>query len=388
MKGIKNRIKSAVILCAGAGTKIWPYAQIRSKAMIPVSNKPIVSYSVDILTEKGFDNIIIVAGKFSEEITAYFRDYSNVKVIVDNAPRGAAFSLLKAKDEIGNEDFLALYGDTIISEQDLTSLIESFENDGKNSVLAAPIVNRRNDHIGLEFNSKGIKQILGHPRDDTTHFFGGFAFKNNFFEALAHNSGRFPYAEVGMMVPVEGYIEATVGDELNRGVEFNVVEAKDRVYDIDKPWQIMEACREINERRCSALTQNELGEGTVIDPSASISGCIKTCKNCVIGKNVIIMGNIILGDDTKILNGALVSGNVVVGNNCSIRNCCFISGESTIGNDCIISHAAELDGVIFNRVYLYHYMEFFGIIGENFRFTYLLCFFIMTVGKYPRIRSL
>lgn len=103
------------------GTKIWPYAQIRNKVMFPVSNKPIVAYSVDALTSMGFDNIILVAGPFADEIRAYFRDYSNVTVIVENAPKGTAFSLLAA-DYVKGESFLALYGDTIVSVDDLKSL--------------------------------------------------------------------------------------------------------------------------------------------------------------------------------------------------------------------------------------------------------------------------
>ena len=77
-------MKNAVILCAGAGTKFWPYAEIRCKVMMPISNKPIVAYSVDALTALGFDNIVIVGNKFIEEIRSYFRDYKNVKIISDD----------------------------------------------------------------------------------------------------------------------------------------------------------------------------------------------------------------------------------------------------------------------------------------------------------------
>ena len=53
-------MKTAVILCSGEGKKIWPYSVIRNKCMIPVSNKPILEYNVELLEELGFEKILIV----------------------------------------------------------------------------------------------------------------------------------------------------------------------------------------------------------------------------------------------------------------------------------------------------------------------------------------
>ncbi|NLO44907.1 MAG: NTP transferase domain-containing protein [Clostridiales bacterium] len=357
-------MKNAVILCAGEGTKLWPYAQIRCKAMMPVSNKPIVAYSVDALTSMGFDNIVIVGSRFIEEIYSYFRDSKNVMVISDDKPKGTAFSLLRASAFIDG-DFLALYGDTIISESDIKALVEAFTESGENTALVGKIPDRSGDRIGCEIDDGYIGSVWGHSRGESTHFFGGFAFKKSFFDVLQFNSRRFAYVEVGMMPPVEGFLEISVGDEMKRGTKIRALESSQRIFDIDKPWHILEANAEINSLRCSALKKNELAEGASIDETAAVSGFVKLGKNSVIGKNVIITGNIIVGDNSEIQNGAIVSGNVVIGDDSKVRNACFIEERSTVGNECIISHAAELDGMILDRVYLYHYMEWNGIIGEN-----------------------
>ncbi|MEI6578821.1 MAG: NDP-sugar synthase [Eubacteriales bacterium] len=358
-------MKNAVILCAGAGTKLWPYAQIRCKAMLPVSNKPIVAYAVDTLTELGFDNIIIIGNRFVEEIRAYFRDSKNVKVIIDNAPKGTAFSLLCAKDYINGENFLALYGDTIINSGDLARLVETFEKTNLSQAIVSPLVERSSDYIGCNLDGDEVKEIWGHSRGESTHFFGGFAFNANFFESLQFNPARFIYTEVGMMPPVEGYLEISIADEMKRGLKLGAVIAENPVYDIDKPWHILEANTGINIERCQALTQNELGEGATIDDSVCISGFVKLGKNSHISRNVIIEGNIIVGDNTVVKNGAIIQDNVVIGNNTQVRNACFVECESTIGNECVVSHEAELSGMILDRVFLYHYMEMNGIIGEN-----------------------
>lgn len=358
-------MKKAVILCAGKGEKMWPYNKIRCKAMLPVSNKPAAAHSVDILTEAGFDKIVLVCGPFSDEVKAYFREYKNVSVIIDTAPHGTASSLLAARDEIGNDDFLALYGDVIIDKKDIYALISDFEARRRPTALVDEIsFDRKNDHIGCTVDGDVIDLILGHS-DDIDRFFGGFAFDSSIFEELEYNPGRFTAVDVGMMPHLENYLEMTLADMLAKGVEIGAVCASEKIFDLDKPWHILDACFSINARRCSALTENELDEGASIDPTACINGFVKLGKNSFIGRNVIIEGNIIVGDNTKIYNGAIIQGDCVIGSRCSIRNACFISEGSTVGDDCIISHAAELDGVLFRRVFLYHYMELYGIIGEN-----------------------
>jgi len=358
-------MKDAVILCAGAGTKLWPYAQIRCKAMLPVSNKPVVSFAVDALTGQGFDNIILVGGRFTEEIRAFFRDCNNVKVITDTAPKGSAFSLLLAKEHINGSAFLALYGDTIVSENDLASLVSAYEESGYPQALVSPVRDRSSDYIGCKIENGAVKEIWGHSRDESTHFFGGFAFGSDFFDVLRFNPGRFAYTEVGMMPPVEAFLEISVADEMKRGMKLGAVAAENPVFDIDKPWHILEANAAVNAARCGKLTKNELDEGASIDETAFLGGFVKLGKNSRIGKNVIIEGNIIVGDNTTIKNGAILQGNIVIGNDTQVRNACFVEGDSTIGNECIVSHAAELSGMIMDRVYLYHYMEMNGIIGEN-----------------------
>lgn len=358
-------MNNAVILCAGAGTKLWPYAQIRSKAMLPVSNKPVVSYAVDALTDLGFTNIVLVGSRFAEEIKAYFRDYKNVTVITDPAPKGSAFSLLCARDAIKAGSFLALYGDTIVSKADLAKLVEAFDAGNQPQALVTPVKDRSSDYIGCKLEGRRISEVWGHSRDESTHFFAGFAVDSKFFDILQYNPARFAYTEVGMMPPVEAFLEMSVADEIKRGNPVGAVLAENPVYDIDKPWHILEANAGINIERCSLLTQNELAEGATIDDTACIGGFVKLGKNSHIGKNVIIEGNIIVGDNTTIKNGAIIQGNIVIGNDTQVRNACFVEGESTIGNECIVSHAAELSGMILDRVYLYHYMEMNGIIGEN-----------------------
>lgn len=359
-------MKTAVILASGKGTKAWPYNGVRSKTMIPVSNKPVIAYSIDCLTANGFDNITVVASDFAQGIKNYFRKYENVRVVEEKEPQGTAFSLLKAREYVEEDTFLALYGDTIIDGADLIKLINC------SGCAPAALVQKHTDrpiqYVGCTLDGDRINCILGHSRDDTTHHFCGFVLDRGIFDELECNSGLFTSTDVGIMPPKEGYLEMTLCDMMNDGVKITAVEPENEVFDIDRPWDVLKANYVINQRRCSALTQNVLAEGASIDESADINGFVVLGKNSSIGKNVTINGNIIVGDNTTITCGAIIHGDTVIGNGCRIRNYCFVESGTTIGNGCIVSHAAELSGLIMDNVFLYHYMEIYGLIGCNVDF--------------------
>jgi len=166
------------------------------------------------------------------------------------------------------------------------------------------------------------------------------------------------------MPPVEGYIEMSVNDYIKDGGTVKAIDVQDHVVDVDLPWHILEADRMIKQLWMSALTENKLGEGTSIHPTAYIDGVVELGEGSSIGRNVTIEGKLIVGKNTKIDNGAIIRGDTIIGDNCTVRDGCLLD-EATAGDKCYIGHGAELGGVIFNSVYLYHYMEISGILGDN-----------------------
>lgn len=353
-------ITTAVILDAGKGSKLWPYAQIRSKGMVPVCNKPVLRHLTDALQRIGVNHIIIVGGAHTAGVRNHFRNDANIRVIEDSNPRGPAFSLCAAKEYIDGP-FLALNGDTIIFEEDLRALAMS---DALPAVLAVPVKGASNDYITCHAEGKTITGFTGHPRGEGGHFCAGFAFAQAHFDLLTCNSGRFTRTQVGMMSPLEGFIEMSLHDHLEDGGEAAAVAAQAPVVDIDKPWHILEADQVMKQAMCSALTKNSLAEGASIHASAEIDGFVQLGEGSSIGRNVLIEGRVIVGRNSKISNGAILRGHVVIGDDCTVRDGCLLD-DATVGNRCYVGHGAELSGVIFDKVYLYHYMEINGLIGEN-----------------------
>jgi bifunctional UDP-N-acetylglucosamine pyrophosphorylase/glucosamine-1-phosphate N-acetyltransferase len=322
---------------------------------------------VDALKNTGVSDIVIVGGAHAAGTKNHFRNDEGVRVIEDRNPKGPVFSLCAAKEYISG-DFLVLYGDTLVTEGDLKALVETRHLP---AVLASPLHGRSGDHITCNVNGDRATGFVGHPRGGSDgHFCAGFAFAESHMALLEANSGRFTNTQVGMMPPLEGFVEMSLNDYIRDGGQAAAIETKDYTVDIDKPWHILEADHVVKKRLCDALEAhggNILAEGAGIDPGAAINGCVQLGEGSSIGRGAIVNGRVIVGRNSKIRNGAIIHGDCVVGDDTTIENYCYLD-DSTVGNRCYIGHGAELGGVIFDKVYLFHYMEISGVVGDNVDF--------------------
>jgi len=89
-----------------------------------------------------------------------------------------------------------------------------------------------------------------------------------------------------------------------------------------------------------------------------------------IEKNTTVKGNLILGKNSIVKNGAYLEGTVIIGENCTIGPNCYIRGPTTIGNNCKIGNAVEVKAsILFNGAHIGH-LSYVGdsVIGEKVNF--------------------
>jgi UTP--glucose-1-phosphate uridylyltransferase len=160
---LSMKIRKAVIPAAGFGTRFLPATKAQPKEMLPLVDKPIIQYVVEDAVEAGIEDIVIVTGWHKRTIEDHF-DYpfeleqrlresgkieqleeiqkianlANFIYIRQKGPIGNATPILNAKEVIGNEPFLVLWGDDYIKAEPCRSrqLIEAF-NRLNGSVLGA-----------------------------------------------------------------------------------------------------------------------------------------------------------------------------------------------------------------------------------------------------------
>ncbi|MEB3355278.1 MAG: nucleotidyltransferase family protein, partial [Synechococcales bacterium] len=64
----------AMILAAGKGTRVRPITYTIPKPMIPILQKPVMEFLLELLRQHGFDEIMVNVSHLANEIESYFRD--------------------------------------------------------------------------------------------------------------------------------------------------------------------------------------------------------------------------------------------------------------------------------------------------------------------------
>jgi mannose-1-phosphate guanylyltransferase len=141
----------AMILAAGKGTRVRPITHTTPKPMIPILQKPVMEFLLELLRQHGFDQIMVNVSHLAEEIENYFRDgqrfgvqiaYSFEGSIVDGEligeAIGSAGGIKRIQDfqPFFDETFVVLCGDALI-DLDLTEAVRRHRERGAMASLIA-----------------------------------------------------------------------------------------------------------------------------------------------------------------------------------------------------------------------------------------------------------
>ena len=102
-------------MAGGKGTRVAAIAGDVPKPMIPILDKPILEYQIEVLKDNNLTDIIIVTGHLARRIEEYFGDGGRfgckISYFTEAEPLGTAGALYKMKDLSPN--FILLNGDII-----------------------------------------------------------------------------------------------------------------------------------------------------------------------------------------------------------------------------------------------------------------------------------
>jgi len=134
-----KRITKAVIPAAGLGTRMLPISRAVPKEMLPIVDRPAISYLVDEACDSGITDILIITARGKESIEDYY-DYTleyeqklraagkeseleamrsvckraNIYFLRQHEAKGLGHAVGCAKGFTGGEPFVVLYGDDVI----------------------------------------------------------------------------------------------------------------------------------------------------------------------------------------------------------------------------------------------------------------------------------
>ena len=105
----------AMILAAGAGTRMGNLTQETAKPLLTVKHKPLMVYLIEQIAAAGFSEILINVSKFKEQFEKQIGDGSRWDIPItysyEATPLGPAGGVVNALPLLGDDAFLVVSGD-------------------------------------------------------------------------------------------------------------------------------------------------------------------------------------------------------------------------------------------------------------------------------------
>ncbi len=328
----------AMILAAGKGTRVQPITHVIPKPMIPILQKPVMEFLLELLKEHNFKEVMVNVSHLAEEIENYFRDgqrfgveiaYSFEGRIEDGEligdAMGSAGGLKKIQDfqEFFDDTFVVLCGDALI-DLDLSEAVKRHKKKGALASLITKRVSR--DQV----SSYGVVVT---DDDDRVK---AFQEKPKVEEALGEmiNTGIYLFEpEIFDYIPSDQPFD--IGSDLfpklvDVGAPFFALPMDFEWVDIGKVPDYWRAIRSVLR-----------GEVRQVDiPGKEIIPGVFTGLNVAANWDKInVKGPVYVGGMTRIEDGATIIGPTMIG-----PSCCICEG-ATIDNSIIFDYSRIGPGV-------------------------------------------
>jgi bifunctional UDP-N-acetylglucosamine pyrophosphorylase/glucosamine-1-phosphate N-acetyltransferase len=328
----------AVILAAGEGTRLKPITSSISKPMIPLAGKPLLEHNILGLKNAGIYELLIIVGYKKELIKGYFKDGQefgvNIEYITQEEYLGTAHATGYAKEFVNKDTFLMMYGDIFVDQNVFKEIIKTFEESKADGLISLLEVDNPQNYGIITLDSENyVKDIIEKPSLDKNvgnlANAGIYIFPSLIFDAIDKTklSKRNEYELTDSIeILIHSFNKNIIGYTM-KGIYWN---------DIGLPWQLLE----VNEY------------------------ILKTLKGSIEGKiedNVVIKGDVYIGERTIVKSGSYLSGPCYIGQNCIIGPNAFLRSSSSIQDNCHIGMSEIKNSIILSNTNIPH----FNYIGDS-----------------------
>jgi mannose-1-phosphate guanylyltransferase len=328
----------AMILAAGKGTRVRPITHTIPKPMIPILQKPVMEFLLELLREHGFNEVMVNVSHLAEEIENYFRDgqrfgveiaYSfegrieDGELIGDALGSAGGLKKIQTFQRFFDDTFVVLCGDALI-DLDLSEAVRRHREKG---ALASLITKR----VPMELvSSYGVVVTDGDGRVRS------FQEKPDVADAASDmiNTGIYIF-EPEVLDYVPSGVPFDIGSDLfpklvDSGAPFYALPMEFEWVDIGKVPDYWQAIR--------SVLQGQVRQVQI--PGKEVRPGVYTGLNVAANWDKIkVQGPVYVGGMTKIEDGATIIGPAMIGPSCHICE------NATIDNSIIFDYSRIGPGV-------------------------------------------
>jgi dTDP-glucose pyrophosphorylase len=193
MRSLDGRVVG-VILAAGKGARMYPFSERSPKPILPILNRPLLSYQIEVMRGCGISEIHIVVGHRGYQVASAFGDGSQYGVRINFIEQESSLGLAHAVGTLESRlqlPFLLILGDIYFHlKAPLRPLIDELLSGETSAGLvsmieADPEMLRRNFAIQADDTGR-VHRVMEKPRyvDTQLKGCGLYLFSQHIFDAV------------------------------------------------------------------------------------------------------------------------------------------------------------------------------------------------------------
>ncbi|MGC8602164.1 MAG: sugar phosphate nucleotidyltransferase [Desulfomonilaceae bacterium] len=164
-----------VILAGGLGTRLYPLTKITNKHLLPIYDRPMITYPVECLVKAGIDDILIVTGGNHPgdflRLLGNGKEYGvkNISYAYQEGEGGIADALALAENHAASGPLCVVLGDNLL-EKTIRIAVNEYREQGKGArILLKEVEDPERFGVPLIEGDKVVK-IIEKPKDPPTKF--------------------------------------------------------------------------------------------------------------------------------------------------------------------------------------------------------------------------
>jgi mannose-1-phosphate guanylyltransferase len=333
----------ALILAGGEGTRLRPLTTTVPKPVVPLVDRPFISFMLDWLRRHGVDDVVMSCGHLATGVRNALGDGSafgiRLRYVEEPEPLGTG-GAAKFAEPLLDERFLMLNGD-VLTDLDLTAQIAQHERTGARATLALTAVEDPSAYGLVRTAADGaVTAFVEKPSADQVD--------TNRVSAGAYVLERSVLDTLEPTRPAS--IERDVFPQLVGAGLYGYL-AEGYWLDIGTPERYLTGSFDILEGTVATPVRERVGTGFLaVDDGVECAGRIIPAaiveRGCRIGEQARVGGRVVLESDVSIGDGTTVERAVVlrgaeVGAGCTLRSC-IVGPGARIGDGCVIEGLSVL----------------------------------------------
>jgi len=335
----------AMVMAAGAGTRLRPLTDQVPKPMVPIANRPVLEYTLLNLKRHGITDIILNLHAYPKQIKTYFGDGSrwglHLEYSYEPELLGTAGGVKNVESFLNRGTFLVMSGDGL-TDVDLTALIAFHRARRALATMAVAPVEQRFDYgIALTTPTGRITRFVEKPS-------WGEIFSNRV------NTGIYVFEP-----EIFSFISKHRPDDFGKHVWPALLKGRKPIFawktsaywcDVGSLSEYRRAQKEFLEKKLYFRPRlPEIKPGIWAPKYLSLKG-VRVEAPCLIGEDVRIASGVTLGAGTVIgagahiergaqLHNTVVWENVRIGEDITLQNCILTRDVRLAAKKCAFNGA-------------------------------------------------